>query len=167
MYSLISSLSGLLTRITETCNGVHGCRVIMSIILFVGFPLSCVILGVNYSPLSAVYMGVNIRNTLLFVELQLAGGVVRVSCKGFVGGILFPIIAIAATTLIVPLIVCFVLSGSPADFVIIDLISFIDMYLSACDLNVGMGRERCVLAILSGMVGGVGGWSVRGVTGVA
>ena len=100
--SLVSTLSNLLAQVARAYGKIRNYQIIVSIFLFLNFPLSYIVLKFGGSPLSTMFVNIGINAMLLFVRLRLTNRMIQMTYGSFIRNVLFPVIIVTAVALVIP-----------------------------------------------------------------
>lgn len=150
--SLVSTLSNLLAQVARAYGKIRNYQIVVSVILFMNFPLSYIVLKMGYSPLSTMCVNIGVQGALLFIRLRLTNRMIQMTYANFIKNVLFPVITVTAAALIIPLAIYFMLDNSPISFVIVCLVSFVSVCLSAYGLGMNVNERKYILTTLSKLI---------------
>lgn len=150
--SLVSTLSNLLAQVARAYGKIRNYQIVVSVILFMNFPLSYIVLKMGYSPLSTMCVNIGVQGALLFIRLRLTNRMIQMTYANFIKNVLFPVITVTAAALIIPLAIYFMLDNSPISFVIVCLVSFVSVCLSAYGLGMNVNERQYILTTLSKLI---------------
>ena len=150
--SLVSTLSNLLAQVARAYGKIRNYQLVVSVILFMNFPLSYIVLKMGYSPLSTMCVNIGVQGALLFIRLRLTNRMIQMTYANFIKNVLFPVITVTAAALIIPLAIYFMLDNSPISFVIVCLVSFVSVCLSAYGLGMNVNERKYILTTLSKLI---------------
>lgn len=129
--SLVSTISNLLSQVARAYGKIRKYQLFVSVILFMNFPLSYIVLKLGASPVSTVMVNIGIQIALVFVRLKLTGKMIDMSTFQFIKNVIFPISRVCLVAIIIPAIISYFVSESFISFVAVCLISFASVCLSA------------------------------------
>lgn len=147
--SLVSTLSNLLAQVARAYGKIRNYQIIVSIFLFLNFPLSYIVLKLGYSPLSTMWVNIGINAMLLFVRLRITNRMIQMTYGSFIRNVLFPVIIVTAVALVIPLAIYFMLDNSIISFIIVGLVSFVSVGVSTYALGMNANERQYILAALS------------------
>ena len=147
--SLVSTLSNLLAQVARAYGKIRNYQIIVSIFLFLNFPLSYIVLKFGGSPLSTMFVNIGINAMLLFVRLRLTNRMIQMTYGSFIRNVLLPVIIVTAVALVIPLIIYFMLDNSIISFIIVCLVSFVSVGVSIYALGMNANERLYVLAAIS------------------
>lgn len=147
--SLVSTLSNLLAQVARAYGKIRNYQIIVSIFLFLNFPLSYIVLKFWGSPLSTMFVNIGINAMLLFVRLRLTNRMIQMTYGSFIRNVLFPVIIVTAVALVIPLTIYFMLDNSIISFIIVCLVSFVSVGVSIYALGMNANERLYVLAAIS------------------
>ena len=150
--SLVSTLSNLLAQVARAYGKIRNYQIVVSVILFMNFPLSYIVLKMGYSPLSTMCVNIGVQGALLFIRLRLTNRMIQMTYANFIKNVLFPVITVTAAALVIPLAIYFILDNSSISFVIVCLVSFISVCLSAYGLGMNVNERQYILTTLSKLI---------------
>lgn len=150
--SLVSTLSNLLAQVARAYGKIRNYQIIVSIFLFLNFPLSYIVLKLGCSPLSTMCVNIGINVMLLFVRLRLTNRMIQMTYGSFIRNVLFPIIIVTAVALVIPLGVYFILDNSIISFIIVALVSFLSVGVSTYALGMNANERLYILAAISKII---------------
>lgn len=147
--SLVSTLSNLLAQVARAYGKIRNYQIIVSIFLFLNFPLSYIVLKFGGSPLSTMFINIGINAMLLFVRLRLTNRMIQMTYGSFIRNVLFPVIIVTAVALVIPLTIYFMLDNSIISFIIVCLVSFVSVGVSTYALGMNANERLYILAAIS------------------
>ena len=147
--SLVSTLSNLLAQVARAYGKIRNYQIIVSIFLFLNFPLSYIVLKFGGSPLSTMFVNIGINAMLLFVRLRLTNRMIQMTYGSFIRNVLLPVIIVTAVALVIPLTIYFMLDNSIISFIIVCLVSFVSVGVSIYALGMNANERLYVLAAIS------------------
>ena len=106
----------------------------------------------GYSPLSTMCVNIGVQGALLFIRLRLTNRMIQMTYANFIKNVLFPVITVTAAALVIPLAIYFILDNSSISFVIVCLVSFISVCLSAYGLGMNVNERQYILTTLSKLI---------------
>lgn len=150
--SLVSTLSNLLAQVARAYGKIRNYQIIVSIFLFLNFPLSYIVLKFGCSPLSTMFVNIGINAMLLFVRLRLTNRMIQMTYGSFIRNVLFPVIIVTAVALVIPLTIYFMLDNSIISFIIVCLVSFVSVGVSTYALGMNANERQYILAAISKII---------------
>lgn len=150
--SLVSTLSNLLAQVARAYGKIRNYQIIVSIFLFLNFPLSYIVLKFGGSPLSTMFVNIGINAMLLFVRLRLTNRMIQMTYGSFIRNVLFPVIIVTAVALVIPLTIYFMLDNSIISFIIVCLVSFVSVGVSTYALGMNANERLYILAAISKII---------------
>ena len=150
--SLVSTLSNLLAQVARAYGKIRNYQIIVSIFLFLNFPLSYIVLKFGGSPLSTMFVNIGINAMLLFVRLRLTNRMIQMTYGSFIRNVLFPVIIVTAVALVIPLTIYFMLDNSIISFIIVCLVSFVSVGVSTYALGMNSNERLYILAAISKII---------------
>lgn len=150
--SLVSTLSNLLAQVARAYGKIRNYQIIVSIFLFLNFPLSYFVLKFGGSPLSTMFVNIGINAMLLFVRLRLTNRMIQMTYGSFIRNVLFPVIIVTAVALVIPLTIYFMLDNSIISFIIVCLVSFVSVGVSTYALGMNANERLYILAAISKII---------------
>ena len=150
--SLVSTLSNLLSQVARAYGKIRNYQIIVSIFLFLNFPLSYIVLKFGGSPLSTMFVNIGINAMLLFVRLRLTNRMIQMTYGSFIRNVLFPVIIVTAVALVIPLTIYFMLDNSIISFIIVCLVSFVSVGVSIYTLGMNANERLYILAAISKII---------------
>ncbi len=150
--SLVSTLSNLLAQVARAYGKIRNYQIIVSIFLFLNFPLSYIVLKFGDSPLSTMFVNIGINAMLLFVRLRLTNRMIQMTYGSFIRNVLFPVIIVTAVALVIPLTIYFMLDNSIISFIIVCLVSFVSVGVSTYALGMNANERLYILAAISKII---------------
>lgn len=150
--SLFSTLSNLLAQVARAYGKIRNYQIIVSIFLFLNFPLSYIVLKFGGSPLSTMFVNIGINAMLLFVRLRLTNRMIQMTYGSFIRNVLFPVIIVTAVALVIPLTIYFMLDNSIISFIIVCLVSFVSVGVSTYALGMNANERLYILAAISKII---------------
>lgn len=150
--SLVSTLSNLLAQVARAYGKIRNYQIIVSIFLFLNFPLSYIVLKFGCSPLSSMFVNIGVNTMLLFVRLRLTNRIIQMTYGSFIRNVLLPVIIVTAVALVIPLIIYFMLDNSIISFIIVCLVSFVSVGVSTYALGMNANERLYILAAISKII---------------
>ena len=150
--SLVSTLSNLLAQVARAYGKIRNYQIIVSIFLFLNFPLSYIVLKFGCSPLSTMFVNIGVNAMLLFVRLRLTNRMIQMTYGSFIRNVLFPVIIVTAVALVIPLTIYFMLDNSIISFIIVCLVSFVSVGVSTYALGMNANERLYILAAISKII---------------
>lgn len=150
--SLVSTLSNLLAQVARAYGKIRNYQIIVSIFLFLNFPLSYIVLKFGCSPLSSMFVNIGVNTMLLFVRLRLTNRMIQMTYGSFMRNVLVPVIIVTAVALVIPLIIYFMLDNSIISFIIVCLVSFVSVGVSTYALGMNANERLYILAAISKII---------------
>lgn len=150
--SLVSTLSNLLAQVARAYGKIRNYQIIVSIFLFLNFPLSYIVLKLGCSPLSTMCVNIGINAMLLFVRLRITNRMIQMTYGGFIRNVLFPVMIVTAVALVIPLTIYFMLDNSIISFIIVCLVSFVSVGVSTYALGMNANERQYILVALSKII---------------
>jgi O-antigen/teichoic acid export membrane protein len=150
--SLVSTLSNLLAQVARAYGKIRNYQIIVSIFLFLNFPLSYIVLKFGCSPLSTMFVNIGVNAMLLFVRLRLTNRMIQMTYGSFIRNVLFPVIIVTSVALVIPLTIYFMLDNSIISFIIVCLVSFVSVGVSTYALGMNANERQYILATISKII---------------
>lgn len=150
--SLVSTLSNLLAQVARAYGKIRNYQIIVSIFLFLNFPLSYIVLKFGCSPLSTMFVNIGVNAMLLFVRLRLTNRMIQMTYGSFIRNVLFPVIIVTSVALVIPLTIYFMLDNSIISFIIVCLVSFVSVGVSTYALGMNANERQYILAAISKII---------------
>lgn len=150
--SLVSTLSNLLAQVARAYGKIRNYQIIVSIFLFLNFPLSYIVLKFGCSPLSTMFVNIGVNAILLFVRLRLTNRIIQMTYGSFIRNVLFPVIIVTSVALVIPLTIYFMLDNSIISFIIVCLVSFVSVGVSTYALGMNANERQYILAAISKII---------------
>lgn len=150
--SLVSTLSNLLAQVARAYGKIRNYQIIVSIFLFLNFPLSYIVLKFGCSPLSSMFVNIGVNTMLLFVRLRLTNRMIQMTYGSFIRNVLLPVIIVTAVALVIPLIIYFMLDNSIISFIIVCLVSFVSVGVSTYALGMNANERLYILAAIAKII---------------
>lgn len=150
--SLVSTLSNLLAQVARAYGKIRNYQIIVSIFLFLNFPLSYIVLKFGCSPLSTMFVNIGVNAMLLFVRLRLTNRMIQMTYGSFIRNVLFPVIIVTSVALVIPLPIYFMLDNSIISFIIVCLVSFVSVGVSTYALGMNANERQYILAAISKII---------------
>ncbi len=147
--SLVSTLSSLLAQVARAYGKIRNYQIVVSLFLFMNFPLSYIVLKMGFSPLATMCVNIGIQATLLFVRLRLTGKMIKMTYINFVKNVLAQVVVVTLVAMIIPLIICSILDNSFVSFVAVSIVSLICVCLSTYSLGMNKNERQYVLSAIS------------------
>lgn len=123
--SLVATLSNPLSQVARAYGDMRKYQIVVSIVLFLNFPLSYFVLKAGASPLMTIVVNIIVQGTLLFVRLYLVKSMINLSILDFIIKVLYPILKVLVPTLILIYLCTYESGGGWQWFVFIVCISLI------------------------------------------
>lgn len=150
--SLVSTLSNLLAQVARAYGKIRNYQIIVSIFLFLNFPLSYIVLKFGCSPLSTMFVNIGVNAMLLFVRLRLTNRMIQMTYGSFIRNVLFPVIIVTSVALVIPLTIYFMLDNSIISFIIVCLVSSVSVGVSTYALGMNANERQYILATISKII---------------
>ena len=150
--SLVSSLSNLLAQVARAYGKIRNYQIVVSVVLFMNFPLSYIVLKMGCSPLSTMCVNIGVQGALLFIRLRLTNKMIQMSYGNFIKNVLFPVVTVTTAALVIPLVIYFMLDNSPTSFIVVSLVSFVSVCLSTYSLGMNVNERQYILTVLSKVI---------------
>lgn len=150
--SLVSTLSNLLAQVARAYGKIRNYQVVVSIFLFMNFPLSFLVLKMGCSPLATMCVNIGIQGTLLFVRLRLTGKMIQMTCGNFFKNVLFQVMIVTVVALVIPLAICSMLDNSFVSFIVVCLVSFVSVCLTTYGLGMNVNERQYILSAMSKLI---------------
>lgn len=150
--SLVSTLSNFLAQVARAYGKIRNYQIIVSIFLFLNFPLSYIVLKFGCSPLSTMFINIGVNAMLLFVRLRLTNRMIQMTYGSFIRNVLFPVIIVTSVALVIPLTIYFMLDNSIISFIIVCLVSFVSVGVSTYALGMNANERQYILAAISKII---------------
>ncbi|MBV3431134.1 lipopolysaccharide biosynthesis protein [Prevotella copri] len=150
--SLVSTLSNFLAQVARAYGKIRNYQIIVSIFLFLNFPLSYIVLKFGCSPLSTMFVNIGVNAMLLFVRLRLTNRMIQMTYGSFIRNVLFPVIIVTSVALVIPLTIYFMLDNSIISFIIVCLVSFVSVGVSTYALGMNANERQYILAAISKII---------------
>ena len=138
--SLVSVTSTLLPRIAWAYGKIKKYQIVVSAVLFLNFPLSYAVLVLGMSPLATVYVAIAIQVAVIWVRLYLVGKMVDLPQMQYFREVLLRVLAVAAVSLVLPLIIQRLVGDNFLGFVCVASVSVLSVCISS--YFVGMNKEE-------------------------
>lgn len=138
--SLVSTISNLLAQVARAYGKIRLYQTIVSIVLFLNFPVSYIVLKLGFSPVSTIIVNIAIQTILIFVRLKLTEKMIGMSVAQFSKNVLSPIIGVSAVSIIIPTVISHYMNDSLIDFMLICFISVINV--SLVSFYIGMNHNE-------------------------
>lgn len=146
--SLVSTLSNLLAQVARAYGKIRNYQIVVSLFLFMNFPLSYIVLKMGFSPLATMCVNIGIQAMLLFVRLRLTGKMIKMTYMNFVKNVLVQVVVVTFMAIIIPLIICSILDDTFVSFVIVSIVSFICVCLSTYSLGMNTNERQYILSVI-------------------
>ena len=150
--SLVSTLSNLLAQVARAYGKIRNYQIVVSIFLFLNFPLSYIVLKLGCSPLSTMCVNIGINAMLLFVRLRITNRMIQMTYGNFIRNVLLPVIIVTAVALVIPLTIYSMLDNSIISFIIVCLVSFVSVGVSTYALGMNANERQYILAAISKII---------------
>lgn len=129
--SLVSVLSTLLPKIAWASGDIRNYQIAVSLVLFLNFPLSYIVLRLGASPYATSIVGIGVQFALIFTRLFLVCKMIGMPALQYVRSVLRPVLKVCAVSIILP-VWCHVLTGNDfIGFVFVVLVSILSACLSS------------------------------------
>ena len=150
--SLVSTLSNLLAQVARAYGKIRNYQVVVSLFLFMNFPLSFIVLQMGCSPLATMCVNIGIQGALLFVRLRLTGKMIQMTYGNFIKNVLLQVMMVTVLALVIPLAICSLLDNSFVSFIVVCLVSFVSVCLSTYGLGMNANERQYILSIISKVI---------------
>ena len=91
LCSLVATLSNPLSQVARAYGDIRRYQIFVSVVLFLNFPLSYLVLKAGASPLMTMVVNICVQCSLLFVRLYLIKSMINLSIVDFTKKVLYPI----------------------------------------------------------------------------
>ena len=145
--TLVSVLSNSLPKIAWATGNIRNYQIIISLILFLNFPLSFYVLKLGFPPYATSVVGIGIQLVLILVRLILVGRMVNMRMMEFVKNVLVQVINVCIIAMIVPMLILRLMGDGFLDFLIVVLVSTISVSISTYWLGINQ-TERIYLRMV-------------------
>ena len=102
--TLVSTISNLLPQVVRAYGRIRNYQIIVSVVLFLNFPLSYMALEWGASPLMTMVINIGIQFALIFIRLCLIRKMISITVLEFYKQVLLPISKVTIVSIIVPVI---------------------------------------------------------------
>lgn len=119
VYTLVSVTSTILPKIVWAHGNIRNYQIITSLIIFLNFPLSYLVLWMGASPLSVTVVGICIQVVMVFVRIYLVCEIEEMQMREFLLEAILPIVRIGLLSLVLPLLVLRVVEENFLGFLIV------------------------------------------------
>ena len=150
--SLVSTLSNLLAQVARAYGKIRNYQIVVSLFLFMNFPLSYLVLKMGFSPLSTMGVNIGIQTTLLFVRLRLTGKMIQMTYMNFIKNVLVQVVVVTLVAIIIPLIICMILDETFIGFVVVCLVAFISVCLSTYILGMNANERQYISSVIAKVI---------------
>lgn len=123
--TLVSTISNLLSQVARASGRIRNYQVLVSIVLFLNFPLSYLVLSFGASPLATMLVNLCVQFSLIFVRLYIVRNIVDISFFIFAKKVLFPLTKVTVVSILIPCFCTNVFEDSFSGFVFVCIISFL------------------------------------------
>lgn len=147
--SLVSTISNLLAQVARAYGKIRKYQIIISITLFMNFPLSYMILKCGASPISTIIINIGIQATLIFVRLYLTNRMINMSIIQFSNNVILPIIMVSISSFVLPIIISQYLNDSFINFLIVCIIAFANVCFSAFFIGMSSNERKHIRTALN------------------
>jgi O-antigen/teichoic acid export membrane protein len=123
--SLIDSLSYPLMTAAQATGKIKKYQALVGGVLMLNLPISYCFLKFGFEPQITLYIAILISITCLFLRLYMLQGMVGLSIKSYLGGVLFRVLIVTIIAFIVPSAIFFLLDENLLRFVLVVISSLI------------------------------------------
>lgn len=147
--SLVSTISNLLAQVARAYGKIRKYQIIISIALFMNFPLSYIILKCGASPISTIIINIGIQATLIFVRLYLTNRMINMSILQFSDNVILPIIMVSISSFILSIIISQYLNDSFINFLVVCIVAFANVCFSAFFIGMSSNERKHIRIALN------------------
>ena len=140
-------LSNLLATVAQAYGRIRRYQTIVSIILFLNFPFSYLILYLGGSPQTSMYVYFVISVVLLFVRLLLTRPMIQLRIKEYFINVIIPVIKVSIISVIVPIFIYKIMEDTVLRFFILGSTSAILVVVSSYLFGITV-KERLMISKL-------------------
>lgn len=148
VYSLVSVNSTLLPKIVWANGNIRRYQIVVSVILFLNFPLSYFLLVCGLSPLATTYLAIVIQLVIIRVRLHLVSKIVSLSKKQYLKEVIIKNFEVAVVSFIIPYCIKYILNESFISSIVIMIVSFLSVLISTYILGLQNQEKLFVKGIL-------------------
>ena len=138
--SLVSTISNLLAQVARAYGKIRNYQLVVSIFLFLNFPLSYISLKMGASPLSTMWINIGVQTTLLLVRLKLTSKMIQMTYSEFTKNVVAKILLVTITSFALPLCICMFGEESFTFFVFVCIVSILSVCV--CTYYLGMDKKE-------------------------
>lgn len=138
--SLVSTLSNLLSQVARAYGRIRNYQMIVSMFLFLNFPLSYCVLRLGASPLATMLVNIGVQSVLLFVRLRITGKMIDMTFVDFAKNVLVRVSLVTITSLTMSIFLCSILGESLVDVVMVCTMTF--FFVCVCTYGIGMNKNE-------------------------
>lgn len=138
--SLVSVNSTLLPRIAWAYGRIKKYQIIVSLVLFMNFPLSYVVLKIGCSPLMTSFVAIVVQIVVIWVRLYLVSEMVKFSKFDYFQKAILNTLCVAVSSLIAPILLKIYLPESSIGSIFIMIISVLSV--SVMSFRIGMEESE-------------------------
>lgn len=123
--SLVSTISNLLAQVARAYGKIRNYQLVVSLSLFLNFPLSYLVLKFGGSPISTIFVNIAVQILLIFVRLYLTNKMVNLNILQFIKEVVIPICYVSALSVVLPIFLSYNLKNTFINFIFEVIVSFI------------------------------------------
>ena len=137
-----------MAQVARAYGKIRNYQVVVSLFLFLNFPLSYVVLKFGFSPLSTMCVNIAIQALLLFVRLAMTAKMIRMTSMDFVKNVLVQAFSVTVVSIILSVFFCSLLENSFLGFVCVSIASFGSVCLATYCLGMSPNERQYIVSAL-------------------
>lgn len=143
--SLVSVNSTLLPKIAWAYGKIRNYQIIVSVVLFLNFPLSYLVLKIGLSPLATTYVAIFIQVFIIWTRLYLVSKMVGLSKSRYFHDVLLKNLSVTVAAVLLPMMLKYYMNDTLLSVVSIMIVSGLSALLSS--YFVGMEDKEKTLVV--------------------
>ncbi len=147
--SLVSVNSTLLPKIAWAYGKIRNYQIIVSVVLFLNFPLSYIILKIGFSPLATTYVAIFIQLLIIWTRLYLVSKMVHLSKLRYFREVLLKNFIVTIVAVAFPTIIKLFIGESFGGFLSMIVVSVISALLSSYFLGMEANERTLVVNVVN------------------
>lgn len=152
--SLISTVSNLLAQVVRAYGKIRNYQIVVSLCLFLNFPLSYIALKLGASPISTLYINISIYVLLIYVRVFLIRRIIHIKFSQFVYYVLIPIICVSIISAIVPILYIQYIgkATSFSELIISSIICLLSVCLSSFYIGINSNERAYIKSLIQTVI---------------
>lgn len=146
--SLVSTISNLFSQVARAYGKIRNYQMIVSVILFLNFPISYIVLKLGFSPVSTMVVNISIQLFLVYIRLNITSSMIYLKKIDFLNKVLFPILKVSIISCIIPLVVYNYLNNEIERFIIVSILSVISILTTTYFVGINKSEKLMIKSLI-------------------